>query len=181
MNEKDQQNNEGTKGVLERNISSLISHRKRVEDAGGYHDRIVAAISRSTGSLVFLYLHVLFVGGWVLFNSGLLGIHPTDSSFSRLSTFASIESLFLSIFVLVAQNRMSEAAEKRAELNVQISLLGEHEITRLLILTTSIARKMKLDVADDPELEELTNLISPDHVLQKIDEQQKKINLDESQ
>jgi uncharacterized membrane protein len=178
MNEKEKKNDEGTKGVLERNISSLTAHRKRVEVAGGFHDRIVVAISRSTGSLAFLYLHVLFIGVWVLFCSGMLGFHAADSSFSRLSTFASIESLFLSIFVLVAQNRMSEVAEKRAELNVQISLLGEHEITRLLILTTSIARKMKLDVADDPELDELKNLISPDHVLQKIDEQDKKINLD---
>ena len=51
-----------------------------------------------------------------------------------LAMIASVEAIFLSTFVLISQNRMAAAADKRADLDLQISLLAEHEVTSLVTL-----------------------------------------------
>ncbi len=78
---------------------------------------------------------------------------------------ASVEAIFLTTFVLMTQNRMSKEAEKRAELDLQISLLAEHEVTRLITLVKAIAEKLDLDASKDPELPELQQDVAPERVL----------------
>ena len=51
---------------------------------------------------------------------------------------APVEAIFLSTFVLISQNRMAAAADRRADLDLQISLLAEHEITKLATLAAAI-------------------------------------------
>jgi uncharacterized membrane protein len=82
---------------------------------------------------------------------------------------ASVEALFLSTFVLITQNRMAALANKRAELDLQISLLAEHEITRLITLVTAMAEQMGLEVAQDPELVELSQDVAPEKVMEKME------------
>jgi uncharacterized membrane protein len=60
---------------------------------------------------------------------------------------ASVEAIFLSTFVLISQNRMAALADKRADLDLQISLLAEHEISRIIALVTSIAERMGIEEA----------------------------------
>jgi uncharacterized membrane protein len=66
-----------------------------------------------------------------------------------------VEAIFLSTFVLISQNRQAEAADRRANLDLQISLLAEHEITRILKLVSAMAAKLEVREAQDPELNEL--------------------------
>ena len=118
--------------VLERNIRALDQRREQEEAKAGFQDRLARAITRATGSMAFVYLHLLLFGGWILVNLGFIpGLAPFDPSFTVLAMAASVEAIFLSTFVLITQNRMAAAAEKRAELDLQISLLAEHEITKL--------------------------------------------------
>jgi uncharacterized membrane protein len=79
-----------------------------------------------------------------LLECGLLGLKPFDPSFVVLAMFASVEAIFLSTFVLISQNRMNAQADKRAELDLQVSLLTEHEVTRLITLVTLWRRKWTL-------------------------------------
>jgi uncharacterized membrane protein len=58
------------------------------------------------------------------------GVRPFDPTFVSLATWASVEAIFLSTFVLISQNHAAAAADKRADLDLQISLLAEHEITK---------------------------------------------------
>lgn len=69
----------------------------------------------------------------------------------------------------MTQNRMSRQAEKRAELDLQISLLAEHEVTRLLNLVTAIAEKLEVDASNDPELAELRKDVPPEKVLDAME------------
>ena len=78
---------------------------------------------------------------------------------------ASVEAIFLTTFVLMTQNRMSEQAEKRAELDLQISLLAEYEVTRLITLVKAIAEKLDIEASKDPELPELQQNVAPERVL----------------
>lgn len=65
---------------------------------------------------------------------------------------------------------MTDEANSRADLDLQISLLAEHEVTRLLHLVVAIAKQMGLQEAKDPHLDELKRDVSPEHVVDKIQE-----------
>jgi uncharacterized membrane protein len=83
---------------------------------------------------------------------------------------ASVEAIFLSTFVLISQNRMAAEAEKRAELDLQISLLAEHEVTKLITLISAMADRMGIETDRDPELPELRRNVAPESVLDEIEE-----------
>ena len=98
-------------------------------------ERIAGAITRFSGTMRFVWLHFVVYGFWILANVGLVpGVPKFDPSFVILAMVASVEAIFLSTFILIRQNRMSAAADKRAELDLQISLLAEHEVTKLSAL-----------------------------------------------
>jgi uncharacterized membrane protein len=157
--------------VVERNIRVLVEQEREQGRRRGTQDRIADAITRFTGSMRFVYLHLLVFGGWIAVNLGLLPIRPFDPTFVVLAMVASVEAIFLSTFVLISQNRMAALADRRADLDLQISLLAEHEISRLIGLVTSIADRMGLEQAGDPELEELARDVEPGRVMDRISEQ----------
>ena len=80
-----------------------------------------------------------------------------------------MEAIFLSTFVLISQNRMARAAEKRADLDLQIGLLAEHEISRLLTITSAIAAKLDIHTPADGEVRELERDVAPEAVLDEIE------------
>jgi uncharacterized membrane protein len=75
---------------------------------------------------------------------------------------------------------MAAQAERRAELDLQVSLLAEHEITRLITLVTAIAERMGVDAARDPELAELAQDVAPEQVLDTRDAHQHRMDGDGS-
>ena len=118
-------------------------------------ERIAEAITRFTGSMRFVYLHLAVFGFWSIANLGWVpGVPSWDPSFVVLAMIASVEAIFLSTFVLISQNRMSAAADKR-DLDLQISLLAEHEVTKLVTLVSAIADRMGVETQIDAELDEI--------------------------
>jgi uncharacterized membrane protein len=159
----------GMAGVVERNISALLE-RRRVEAAStGLQDRIAERVGQFTGSMRFVYIHVVVFGLWIAVNLGWLGLPRFDRSFTVLAMAASVEAIFLSTFVLITQNRMAKLADKRADLDLQVSLLAEHEITRLVALVAQMAHRMGIEDARDPELDELARDVAPERVLDEIE------------
>jgi uncharacterized membrane protein len=156
-------------GVVERNIEALL-RRRRAEQEGRTRDQQLAeAISRFTGSMRFVYIHLVVFGLWILANSGLTPIPPFDPSFVILAMVASVEAIFLSTFVLITQNRMSALADKRADLDLQISLLAEHEITRVITMLAEVSERLGIQVKQDPELAELAQDVVPERVLDSLE------------
>jgi uncharacterized membrane protein len=127
----------------------------------------------------FVYIHLVLFGLWILINLGWLPAVPKfDPSFVVLAMLASVEAIFLSTFVLISQNRMAALADKRADLDLQISLLAEHEITRLISLVTAIAQRLELDAAQNPELAELSQDVAPEKVMEKMEAHERAIGTD---
>ncbi|NNM72894.1 DUF1003 domain-containing protein [Enterovirga sp. DB1703] len=156
--------------MLARNIRTLTERRGREKREASRQEKIADAVTRFAGSMTFVYIHMAVFGLWVAVNAGLAPILPKwDESFVILGTSASVEAIFLSTFVLISQNRMSAAADRRADLDLQISLLAEHEVTRLVGLTSAIAEKLGIADAADPHLEELKQDVAPDAVLDEIE------------
>ena len=155
--------------VVARNTRALLTRRRAEEKAMPLQERLADAITGFTGSMRFVYLHLALFGLWIMINLGWLPLPRFDPSFVILAMVASVEAIFLSTFVLISQNRMAALADKRAELDLQVSLLAEHELTRLVSLVRAIADYHGIDVARDAELEEITQDIAPERVLDQIE------------
>ena len=122
------------------------AHRNRLE-------RFVDWLNEVASSTAFLVVHVLAFTVWILWNTGTLGIRPVDPfPFGLMTTIVSLEAIFLSIFVLMAQKRESAIAELREELGLQVSLRVEQEVTKTLQLVAGLYTRLGHRVSDDPEL-----------------------------
>ena len=160
----------GLGSVLDRNIRSLQARRQQDEATATTQEWLADAITRFTGSMGFVYLHIIVFGSWIIVNLGWVsGLYPFDPTFVILAMVASVEAIFLSTFVLISQNRMAAAAAKRADLDLQINLLAEHEVTKLITLVGAIAEKMGVKSEVDAELGELKKDVAPEAVLDEIE------------
>jgi uncharacterized membrane protein len=156
--------------IVERNIRRIAQLRKMSEDTRSLQDRLSDSITNFSGSMAFVYLHAMFFVLWICLN--VLDKRPFDPyPFNLLTLIVSLEAIFLSTFVLVSQNRMQATSDDRDDLDLQVDLLAEYEITRSLRLIRAMAEKMGIDEADDPELEELGQAIKPQTILNEIGSQ----------
>ncbi|MES2464654.1 MAG: DUF1003 domain-containing protein [Armatimonadota bacterium] len=156
--------------VVERNIEALMERQQRLERRSSFQDRLADRVTAFVGSMRFVYLHLTVVILWVGINTGWVPVAPRfDPTFVILATAASVESIFLSTFILISQNRMQAAADKRSDLDLQVSLLAEHEVTRLITLVTAMAQKMGIEESHDPELGELARDIAPEKLMDAMD------------
>jgi uncharacterized membrane protein len=158
--------------AIDRNVTALLRHDEEIARRATLQDRIADRITAFAGSMSFVFLHLVVFGAWILINLQVLPLLPPwDPTFVVLAMIASVEAIFISTFVLISQNRMSEIAERRAQLNLQISLLSEHETTRMLAIVTAIAQKLEVSTPVDREVQELQRDIEPEAVLSRLEEE----------
>jgi len=159
---------------LKRNIESLEARRALETRQMSLEERIAEAITTFAGSMRFVYLHMAIYGCWIVINGGFIpGMPRFDPTFVTLAMIASVEAIFLSTFVLISQNRMAAIAAKRADLDLQISLLAEHELTRVAEMVAAIAGHLDANPLRPSELEEIKRDVEPEAVLDAIDARQK--------
>src|SRR5918999_89867 len=159
----------GMAEVVERNIRALLARRQAEDRRAGWQDRLADRISGFTGSMRFVYLHLVIYSLWILANLPGVPLPHFDPTYVILAMAASVEAIFLSTFILITQHRMTAQAATRADLDLQVSLLAEHEITRLITLVTPIAKRMGIDAAQDPELAERPRGVAPEQVVNARD------------
>ena len=159
--------------AIEENIRAVANLRAAAERSKTREERLADLITRSAGSMAFVYAHTAWFIVWMVVNVGedpLLGFDPYP--FGLLTMIVSLEAIFLSTFVMISQNRMSEASDRRADLDLQIDMLSEYEVTRLLRLVDAIAARLGVEGARDPELDELEARVQPGAVMAKIEERE---------
>jgi uncharacterized membrane protein len=122
-----------------------------LEHAALHHRSLTARMSdvvcRIAGSGVFILVHLALFSTWVVLNSGKAGgFEPFDPyPFTFLTFIVSLEAIFLSIFVLISQNRMAHQADRRAHLDLQINLLAEEENTMMLRMLRELCVKQGIN------------------------------------
>jgi uncharacterized membrane protein len=157
--------------ALARNIEAMRERHRREEQNASLQEKLAAAVTAFAGCMTFVYVHLAILAVWIGVNAGLVpGAPRFDPTFVMLATAASVEAIFLSTFVLISQNRAARAADRRADLDLQINLLAEHEVTRLITLTAAIADKLDVGESKDPSLQELERDVAPEAVLDTLDE-----------
>lgn len=156
--------------LLQRNIRAVIESRSQFDRRKTSSERVADRVTAFTGSMLSVALHATLLVAWLLVNSGVIpGATPFDPPpFVMLAMAASVEAIFLSTFVLISQNRMQALADRRAELNLQISLLAERETTAILALVDAMAAEHGL-AREHPDVAELKREVDPQEVLDHID------------
>lgn len=117
-------------------------------------EKLADEITNAFGSTWFFTLNLLWFLGWIAINTHLIpGIAAFDPfPFGLLTTIVSLEAIFLSIFVLISQNRAAKIADLREEIDLQINVRAEQEITRILVMLDEIHDHLGLEAEDDEEL-----------------------------
>jgi uncharacterized membrane protein len=166
---------ESLSSVLRRNIKALQERRAQEAASATRQERLADAITVFTGSMIFVYLHLVLYGAWIVVNLGVVPEVPKfDPSFVILAMAASVEAIFLSTFVLISQNRMAAVADKRADLDLQINLLAEHELTKLIEMVEAVTDHLGIKPVAERELREIKKDVAPEAVLSEIEAQQQK-------
>jgi uncharacterized membrane protein len=179
LNQEDQAehaaDNPALSNVVERNIRTIIQLRLKATRAHSVQDRLADAITLFSGRMVFVYLHIVWFSAWILLNTGRVGVRSFDPfPYGLLTMVVSLEAIFLSTFVLISQNRLSEEAEHRADLDLHIGLLTEHELTRVLQMLDAIQHKMGIEPDKDSDLTDLEMETKPEDVLAEIERLQQR-------
>jgi uncharacterized membrane protein len=133
------------------NIAAIAKLEQDALAGRTFSERAGDQVTKFAGSVTFLFLHLLFILTWVAINIGFVpGIKPFDPfPFGILSIAVSSEAVFLTIFVLISQNRLSRQEEKRAHLDLQVSMLAEQELTTLLQMQQKICQHLGVNVSEE--------------------------------
>ena len=159
--------------VVERNIRTILRLRATLSANRTAQDRIADAITAVSGRLAFVYIHMLWFGGWILLNTGWFGVKVFDPfPYGLLTMVVSLEAIFLSTFVLISQNRLSEEADRRADLDLHVGLLTEVELTKLLKMMHAVHDKLGIE-RDEVERAELADLELPTSAEEVLAEMEK--------
>jgi len=158
--------------LLEKKKAQIKSFKVKMDQERTLADRMADSITRAFGSTWFFVVNFVWFGAWMLINTGLLPIvTPFDAfPFSFLTLIVSLEAIFLSIFVLISQNRASHIADMREEIDLRINVQAEQEITRILRMVDQIHDHLGLEHKDDAELrrmEKKTNLSALEEEISK--------------
>lgn len=155
--------------VIERNIRTMVYLRTKAARERGLQGRIADAITSFSGRMIFVYVHVVWFAAWILLNTGRFGVRVFDPfPYGLLTMVVSLEAIFLSTFVLISQNRMGQETERRADLDLQIGLLTEHELTRVLQMLDIIQDKLGIVDHEYSDLADLEMETKPEEVLAEI-------------
>jgi uncharacterized membrane protein len=167
--------NPALSNVIERNIRTMIDLRQQAARARGLQDHLADTITAFSGRMVFVYVHIVWFGLWFLLNTGGFGVPPFDPfPYGLLTMVVSLEAIFLATFVLISQNRLSAQAEYRADLDLHIGLLTEHELTRVLQMLDAIQDKIGIENHADSQLADLEMETRPEDVLAEIERLQRR-------
>jgi uncharacterized membrane protein len=141
------------------NIESVVRLEQKALEQRSLSQHVGDVIADFAGTMQFVLLHVIVFVCWVLINAGKIPFIPKFDPFPYilLTMIVSLEGVLVSTFVLIKQNRMSKRADQRDQLNLQIDLLAEKEVTKILQMQRQLCEHFGLmDMAKDPEAKEMS-------------------------
>ena len=155
----------------QKNVESIINMENEAIQSRSAAEHIADKVTKFAGSTVFIALHLFWFIGWIFLNEGLIpGLTPFDPfPFSFLTLVVSLEAIFLTLLVLMSQNRMAKEADKRAHLDLQINMLDEQETTMILKMVQKIANHLGLKEEMDESIKELSEETDVIKVAENLD------------
>jgi len=155
--------------LTEQNVETITRLEEAARNQRTPTDRIAEKIARFCGSMTFVWVHVVWFGGWILLNLAPGIRHVDPFPFTFLTLIVSLEAIFLSTFILISQNLDSRISERRSHLDLQLNLLSEQENTKMIVMLHAIAAKVGADLTQDPHLKALSEETEPERLIEQIE------------
>jgi uncharacterized membrane protein len=160
-----------TASTTSRNIKAISEVEHSALAQRSFSARIGDSIASHAGKMWFIVFHVVWFALWLWINMARHGKSAFDPfPFQLLSTIVSLESIFLSLFILMSQNRSNAQADQRNHLDLQINLLSEDENTKMLQMLQALCQHHKLTIGNDPEIKAMARRTEIDEVLSELRE-----------
>lgn len=159
---------------------SIPSIRKSVKEiceieaealrARSFGERFGDFVVNQSGRMAFIVFHAIWFAVWLLLNSLGTGksLRFDPLPYPLLTLVVSLESIFLSLFILISQNRSSRTADERAHLDLQINMLAEHESTKALQLLRALCEHHGLNCAKDADIDNLVSTTRPGEIIREL-------------
>jgi uncharacterized membrane protein len=154
-------------------IDAIVRQEEEALERRTGSERFADGVGQFAGSLPFVLFHLVLLAAWILVNNGeFRSLRPFDPyPFPLLGMIVAMEAVLLSSFILMRQNRMMRRGELRNHLNLQIDLLAEREITKLLQMVRALCGQMGLkDILGDKEIRELSQTTSIESLSQTLED-----------
>jgi len=154
---------------MNQSIETLANLHIHMERRVGRHQRAIETVTAFLGRPRFLYFILLFVLLWIAINlfvqrSGLATIDPPP--FYWLQGLVALSALLMTTIVLITQNRQDKFAEQRRQLDLQVSLLVEQKVTKVIALLEELRQDIpQVEDRHDPESEAMKQTVDPHEVL----------------
>lgn len=113
-------------------------------------EKLADLLTDSFGTITFFNVNLFLFLGWLLWNSGWIPALPVFDPypFGMLTMVVSLEAIFLSIIVLISQNRAAKIADLREEMDLQVNIAAEQEVTQILRMIERIEKKLLVKESD---------------------------------
>lgn len=155
--------------IARRNVRTVRELEALAIADTSFADRAASFVARFCGSIHFVWVHAVFIAAWIGANSVRGLPHFDPYPFTLLTTWGSLESIFLASFILIAQNYAMRVSDRRAQLDLQVNLLAEQEATKTLQLLEDIAHTVGASKARDPEVAALAKATQLHSLAREID------------
>jgi uncharacterized membrane protein len=159
---------------IERSIEDIANLHIHMESKVDRHQRSIESVTAFLGRPRFLYIILFFVALWILVNISLKlsSVHPVDPPpFIWLELIISVSALLMTTVVLISQRRQNKATELRRHLDLQINVLVEQKVTKLIELVEELRRDLpQVENRHDPEVEALKQNVNPHEVVSSLNQ-----------
>jgi uncharacterized membrane protein len=151
----------------------IHSYKARADAKRSGAEKFADSITNALGSVFFLGLNGMWFLLWITINTGLIPWVPAFDPFpfGLLTMIVSLEAIFLAIIVLISQNRAARVDEMREEVDLQVNMIAEEEVTKALQLLTLVLRNQGTDVANDSNLQAMLKPIQSLQLEQRLEKQ----------
>ena len=162
---------ENTPHTVRDNIQTIIRLEQQQDNERSLGDRVGDTIGTFAGTITFVVLHLLLFVAWAVVNRGVIpGVPAFDPyPFSLLTMIVSMEGVLITTFVLIKQNRMGVRADRRNQLDLQINLLTEKEVTKVIQMLERIAAHLEIEQqVTDAETQELGKVTAVNELAKEL-------------
>jgi uncharacterized membrane protein len=156
-----------------RNVEEIARIEARDRVGMAWPERLANVITAFAGSMFFVALHAVWFGGWIAVNA-VSGMAFDPPPFGVLTLIVSLEAIFLSTFVLISQNRQALQADRRAKVDLQVNMVAEQEITKLIELVRDLHDHIGTGRDHDPVLERMQRETHVAEIADAVDEAEKR-------
>lgn len=156
-----------------RRVQIVQSFKAKADAKRSLAERLADLMTSKFGSVTFLSLNAIWFTAWIIINLGWVpAVKPFDPfPFGLLTMVVSLEAIFLAIIVLISQNRESRIADLREEIDLQINIMAEEEISKIIELLVRSLRKQGLDVGSDQQIQEMTKTTSSQEIERNLEKE----------